>query len=847
MAANDTGIGGISPNAKAYFDTLQAIRDEKLLATDMAQVRAREAELANYLGATDYAKQLTDAQGMGKLQLALALAQRGFAAAGAPPMRGETPVSTLSRALLSPLAGDAGAVATQMMQQKQALNAAQRQEERQLKLAALQDVKTRDTARQELALKLMPDPGEEERGLWEGVKFLVQRNAEGTDWEFPDPQNPIQLLRTKDLGKPINARTRKEHNLLEGQAMLSYGELPDALKGIVGTGTDTSDYKDHLVVVDVATDKPIIDDQGNWIEVTRGPGNQLFRFGTNVPYIRPDKTRLQPISAALAADTPPSDTSIRSKHLIHTVLSQMGDYQASLGAGTGLPINQRTGLYWDPTAFAKGETAFKIVKAYGDRSQDIPITDPALNEFLRQRAESIIIGELTGATGVVPETVAKDRVEAAVRNILSPNLGAIIGDAFPAYHKPQQDMSKARAEKQLIENTAIATVRDNPDASPHVAFEPVLYPRNNKDIKLPAGLMKIAVDAFPVAFGPPAHSVPEDIQLRAAVESALRKISFDPRGSPRDHANILRQAVIKAQKDRTAWQFKESAGKTEKEVNLRLDFRQAMLNYRAAARRAGEAEGWFSGRLTRAAVTLGWEKWMKSPEGAQAWRELRLASERFESGFSRRMGREFGDERIAVYDVKDYKKLVANMLEQEDYNEDLIANGLRFITSDLTNWMALGGRIDFDERTLRRAAQAGVDFSKLSSKENWHGHGYYGGNRYEMSRQNMPRLSEGERASIFAEGSLNDSMYRGMFTVPKVPFGRGPPRFTESTTAQLMTPSMLEALVANLAETNAVERAGEDAKATPEDIENARRNVIQGILGFSAYQNTFGYTVRHTD
>ena len=85
----------------------------------------------------DYASQLEEAQGMGKLQLALALAQRGFAAAGAPPMRGETPVSTLSRALLSPLAGDAGAVATQMMKQKQAAKLAERADKARLSQAAL--------------------------------------------------------------------------------------------------------------------------------------------------------------------------------------------------------------------------------------------------------------------------------------------------------------------------------------------------------------------------------------------------------------------------------------------------------------------------------------------------------------------------------------------------------------------------------------------------------------------------------------------------------------------------------------------------------------------------------------
>ena len=86
---------------------------------------------------TDYSKQLAEAQDLGKLQLALALAQRGFAAAGATPQRGEAPISTLSRELFSPLAGDAGKVASQMMQQRSALKAAEKADKARLSQAAL--------------------------------------------------------------------------------------------------------------------------------------------------------------------------------------------------------------------------------------------------------------------------------------------------------------------------------------------------------------------------------------------------------------------------------------------------------------------------------------------------------------------------------------------------------------------------------------------------------------------------------------------------------------------------------------------------------------------------------------
>ena len=86
---------------------------------------------------TDYSKQLEESQNLGKLQLALSLAQRGFAAAGATPQRGESPISTLSRELLSPLAGDASTVSGQMMQQRRALKEAEKADKARLSQAAL--------------------------------------------------------------------------------------------------------------------------------------------------------------------------------------------------------------------------------------------------------------------------------------------------------------------------------------------------------------------------------------------------------------------------------------------------------------------------------------------------------------------------------------------------------------------------------------------------------------------------------------------------------------------------------------------------------------------------------------
>ena len=122
---------------------------------DLTKLAARETALRNYLGQTDYSKQLAESQNMGKLQFALDLARRGFESAGATPNRGENPISTVSRELLAPIAGSAGEVATEMMKQRRAVENAKRQEERQIKLATLSQAQAESKALDASSLSLL--------------------------------------------------------------------------------------------------------------------------------------------------------------------------------------------------------------------------------------------------------------------------------------------------------------------------------------------------------------------------------------------------------------------------------------------------------------------------------------------------------------------------------------------------------------------------------------------------------------------------------------------------------------------------------------------------------------------
>ena len=340
--ANPTNSNNIQNFVKT-FTQLGKAPNQGITSLDMARVGQRQQDLSKFLGQTDYSKQLQEAQDLGKLQLALALAQQGFAAAGATPKRGEAPISTISRELFSPLAGTAGAVATQMMQQRRAIENARAQEDRQLKLSALQQIQQEDALNKNLALKLMTDPTKS--GLKQGNRgFARKRNKEGK------PTGPVVPLQyTYDPSKnEYQARV-----IGEGiqDAVTLGGPNPTHIvtneKGEVLGGPTDGDgtYKDNLVVVSTKTNKPLLDNDKKFIQVSRR-GNRLFRLGSQDVYTQPKETKLVPFSQLdkASAATPKGLDDPKFEAQFSGIMADMGKLQTDLNLG-------RTGLRFDPVKY----------------------------------------------------------------------------------------------------------------------------------------------------------------------------------------------------------------------------------------------------------------------------------------------------------------------------------------------------------------------------------------------------------------------------------------------------------------------------------------------------------------
>ena len=903
----------LPPRAKTWLDTLSALEGESGIsfAPNMDAVRQREADLAAYLGQTDYDKQLQESRNMAKLQLGLALAQRGFGSMGAQPRPGEMAISTVGRELLSPLSGDALTVAQQMNQQKLATQQAKRQEERQIKLAALQAVTGEEAGLRSLATELTPTetdkglstlqanvnvpvtyknkqgetvtetipgnvnvyrsklgdvsqirtvgdlitsdstviasgtvvpgfskiPTEEEKGQFEGLKFVVRRKEDGTGWEFPNAANIVQVRQEKDIDQPIDVRTLEPYALQEGEAMFAFSDLPDYLKGTV---SDKDTYKSHLVVVDNKTKLALLDDQNRRVEVTLGPDNKPYVIGTNQPYIQPPNTSFMSLADYDAPDPAVTQEGINRTARIDTVLSEMSRLQAQQ-RGEGRTYSARSGLYWDQSRYANGEFPFMYASDPDDPTTYTPIEDPKIQALINNKVNAIASTMLKSNFGEQTAEVKSARIAQAVRSILEPTAYTWFGgQEIPDIGYVPVDPTRATASNRANAKDVMTTLFDDPDGTVDagLAFSVIPYAPNAEDLSRNPFRLRVASYHFPDAFGAPRTTAtgtleewqtnydPGQVQERADIEAGIKNARILPDATRADHRAAIQDAAGKIATARNTEQTKPAAGLAEDEVRMRLEFRRALLAFRNAAAETG-VEGFVTGPLAASFSKIGLADWIVG-EGSLHWDRLTQASDRLTEGQSRRIGKDFGDDRISNYDAQAYKNLVADIKRGGAYNKILVEDGLALINRELDGLMQLGGKVGYSERLLQEVAQAGVDFSKLKTQLNWHGHGFYGGNRYSSSRQRTPSLSIDNRNHIRRSGELLDSMYDNKYIVPIVGYDGNPPQFDAKTKISPMGPSEFNTWVTDRAKTLGI------------SYQEMFNRAVEGILSYNIFRETMG-------
>ena len=213
----------VADNQNAPRSAEARIQDQvNLYAKGAPSASATEEDIQNrynfiksYLGDSGYDQERDKDKSNAKLQAALALAQAGFGLMGAQPGEGESPMSVAGRAFGAPLAGRMSEIAGTFSERDAARRAAQRSEERQIKLQAFQDAEAKQLALRESYLASRAKGIE---GAKEGIDFLEdqeQWNPQTGQWEVVGRVKRVMTGLLKDIpvytdgaGKPLTGKLR---------------------------------------------------------------------------------------------------------------------------------------------------------------------------------------------------------------------------------------------------------------------------------------------------------------------------------------------------------------------------------------------------------------------------------------------------------------------------------------------------------------------------------------------------------------------------------------------------------------------------------------------------------------
>ena len=822
MATKPSGIAGLNTNTntRTYLDTLASLRTTEAQraiqpSPDMNVVRQRQAEYANYLGQTDYAKQLEESQNMGKLQLALALAQRGFAAAGATPKRGESSVSTLSRELLSPLAGDAGSVAGRMMQQKQAINAAKTAEERQLKLAALQKVEAENTRLGDLAYKLMPKPKTAgEKAPFESVKYIVRRTS-GVDGE-PDTFGftgsggaAVQVRQERgvsgQLGSPLNVIGGKPVALEPGDEIVTFANLPDKLKGTVAKtsgSTASLGTVDYRLVYDKGPNegKPYQADGRTPIfgTITKAGsdlpvGSLVERGGRGEAFdpkkIKTEGLRVEKIVKPAAAATPKGLDDPKFQASFRGMVARIGDLQERRGLG-------ETAIRFNPVKFAanpglKPGANYPFERFVGVNQEDgSVVTAPLTEDQQKTYADNLRAGYLN----VFDAIKTGDQKTEDLNNVF---IGRELRKSFTALGLPdavQLPAGVVRGRKQTTNSTAITKAYK--DAVPGFATDVqgtlnnLPTPRSDQNLRSGTGRL-VLFNELGVNFGPGTVSpqplapdanaaavvgrrnqirgldaagiqeriLAEKIAKGTQVGSKLRTATADSEGKK---LTVVGEAFEKEREKLAKAMSSPSAAKDAETLDKSLEMLTRLQKLDYDLKQSG-VTGFIRGPtegILQQYLGIDVRKHFGSAEGQKAAASFIQSLPVTQQLFARDILRQAGEQRFTNKDLEGAQTTLVKLGQSGGFNAGTLRELTGYLKSLVKSGLSAAGTMDISPATLEKAAMLGIDLKSITPKNSFYSP-YFNQGKYAVTNQPIPQYSKQYMDGLRDNGIFGYAAMRG--------------------------------------------------------------------------------------
>ena len=692
-----------NPLLKTYMDTYQGLRQpliqglpNDIFSTNMGDVRARQQDLQSYLGQTDYAKQLEEAQNLSRLQLGLQLAQRGFAAAGATPREGESSFATVSRELFSPLAGDAGAIATQMMRQRQAINAAKRQEDRQLKLAALQQVQTEDTARRALAEKLMPTKKQTKPSVTDAPLY---REIIGFDNGNPVYGPPVKTKAVMENGKLSQLRVDTGEKIKVGTDLGNYNlyERPRKSDTKAPTGIRSPQFQDSF--------RGMLSGIGD-LQIRLDLGRKGIRFDPEKFSRNPTLTPGQdfPFSKVLGINADTNDV----------VTQPLSEEEQKTYAQ-----NLRAAYFNAFKAFEKGEDPL-------DRNKKF-VTDElkrSLSSLGRKRTEV--------PSGLVVPVTNPKQVTAKYKEGLS-------------------QMWAGQKPEQVIRNLPSAINAENLRSAAGRLKEfnnlGVQFGDDTISPSLPvsnATTAEVAERAAQVRERSSTNIQNRILAERLAVGTKLGgKLVVGVTDTPQARLKVVSEALTE-ERDRLAKDLSnpKNRGDLEK-LDKSLQMLVELQRLDADMQKSG-TPGFITGPLKGVFQTYfntDITAWLKSEEGSRRQQAFLSKLSIVQQLFARDLLATTGEERYSNKDVEGAQKTLVALGEAGEFNADRLRNLRGYLKNLVASGLNAAGTMDIPAATLEKAAMLGVDLKKIQPKNGYYSP-YLNMGNYAATKQPVPAYSQ---------------------------------------------------------------------------------------------------------
>ena len=796
------GIIDLQPRAKTWLETLRSITDPKLgisFAPDMDAARAREADYSAYLGQTDYDKQLQDAQDMTRLQLGLALASRGFASMGAQPRKGEMAISTLGRELLAPLGADAMTVAQQLYQQKKDISQAKRQEDRQLKLAALQAVTAEEAAARSLATELMPQ-GVSNKLLAE--PYWVIKKGEGDRWEFVTGEGGgnVQVRLQEAGGEPYNVNTLALRTPLPGEMIVTTADLGNyglskdetggyqtskteqilitpALQELIKTHYDIT-IPDDLLGKETTMESYLPkggEDHLPKYNVLNIAGNILdTRFDQNNKAIPP-----QALADAITLWEDPKATRVatidsqEAKQNFAGFMAGLGGMQRNMGLGqTGLRfVAANRNFELDPDA-----ELFPFVRVDGaplTRQEKINLATDLRTGHLRL-TDRIKAGETRAD---LDEEYAQE-ILGRYRSITDWGLTPV--DRAAGVEIPREQITQPAAITALYKASA-----------PRFQTDPVAAD-TIQDLPLPVGntlrtgvARVVLYNELGVNFGegttsPPSYtgqadtitleerqrqvaaSNRSDIQTRLLAEQLSKGTSLSTVLTPAltdtrdEQLRAVATALDRKQEDLSKILADGSNREFIQDLAVQLNAIKTIDRVGVIANRSG-VQGFIFGPLESALFkNFGLEPgaWFRDEGGQEAARELIAQMPILDELVSRQLLEIVREARKSNADLRGMQKVIPRLGQSEDYNAEKLRQLRKFLVGNVQAQLESIGTYDPPDALLVQAAGLGFDLKGIKGQNNYY-NPYLADSNYPVTNQRVPRYSREAQQEIRNQGILN--------------------------------------------------------------------------------------------